>query len=154
MSKESKVASSIPDLSLDKEEQAELLTYRVTEESRKRLYQTLSLIGAYVAILVSIFTWFAYTNIDDAVGLLVGTPDHPTEFMQNILTEAVDKRAEVLEANIIRRTDSSVEEYLQEVEEEIDRRIEYRMKELDFRLSETIKDNQDELNRTIEHRFI
>ena len=153
MPKENKVTGSTPDASLDQEEQTELMTYRVTEESRKRLYQTLYLIGAYVTVLVSLFTWFAYTNIDAAVGLLVGTPDHPTEFMQSILTEAVDKRTEVVEDNIIRRMDSSVGEYFKEVEEQVDRKIDNKMKEMDFRLGEIIRDNQEELIRIIEYRL-
>ena len=138
---------------LDKEEWVRLSIHDVTEESKKRLYQTIYLIGGYVVILVSIFTWFAYTNINDAVELLVGNPDHPTEFMQNILTESIEKRTEALQDNIMRRTDSTFEEYSMELGEQVDRLIDNKMKEMDLRLGEIIKDNQEELNRTIEYRL-
>lgn len=125
---------------LNSDEQRRLSVYEVTEAAKEKLYKIVRILGAYVFVLLSIITWFAITNINDAINKVVGTPDNPTALVK----AQIKSRVQV-------QIDSQIKKIVPEIKRDIIAKIESTMGEI---AKDSIEENVRIVENTIRQSLL
>ena len=125
---------------LNSDEQRRLSVYEVTEAAKEKLYKIVRILGAYVFVLLSIITWCAITNINDAINKVVGTPDNPTALVK----AQIKSRVQV-------QIDSQIKKIVPEIKRDIIAKIESTMGEI---AKDSIEENVRIVENTIRQSLL